>query len=105
MSDKGKGVPDSRGSCVTGCFKGSSECSHLLQQVVQKPHVGLLSLDSVGEEGVRLPADDLLLRRPLHSDYQRRLRDVLLNDSPGLHVVLKPKHIQTQPNSRNTLNL
>lgn len=47
--------------------------SHLFQQVVQEPHVGLLSLDGVGEKSVGLPGDQLLLRQPLHADDERRL--------------------------------
>lgn len=62
--------------------------SHLLQQVVQEPHVGLLSLDGVGEESVGLPGNDLLLRRPLHADDQRGLGDVFLDDGAGPLVVL-----------------
>ncbi len=62
---------------------------HLFKKVVQEPHVCLLCFNCVREEGIGLVWVHLFLRGPFHTDDERCLWDVLLDNSACFFIVLK----------------
>lgn len=62
---------------------------HLFKKVVQEPHVCLLCFNCVREEGIGLVGVHLFLRGPFHTDDERCLWDVLLDNSACFFIELK----------------